>query len=178
MPIMLPRKDFQTIYEQGPDALFSVVTTLQEQTLLLAARVKELQDRLGKDSHNSSKPPSSDGLAKKPTSLRPQTERKPGGQKGRPGKTLSLTETPDQIVVHAPAQCACCGLSLTATDGQPGERRQVADLPPLRLFVTEHQSQRKTCSGCGAVSCGAFPDGVLQRAGSLTARIWPRSPCR
>lgn len=161
---MLTRQDFQTIYEQGPEAVFSIVTTLEEQTLLLAARVKELEDRLGKDSHNSSKPPASDGFAKKPTSLRPQTGRKPGGQKGHPGKTLALTDTPDAVVVHAPNQCACCGLSLAEAAAQPGERRQVLDLPPLRLFVTEHQSQRKTCRGCGALTCGAFPEGVSQPA--------------
>ncbi len=161
---MLIRQDFQTTYEQGPDAVFSVVTTLQAQIETLQAELKKLRDRLGKDSHNSSKPPSSDGLARKPVSLRPQTGRKPGGQKGHPGKTLSLTDTPDAIVVHAPAQCACCGFSLLATDGLPGERRQVADLPPLRLVVTEHQSQRKTCSGYGAVTCGAFSTGVSQAA--------------
>ena len=161
---MLTRQDFQTIYEQGPDAVFAEFTALQEQMALLAARLKELEDRLGKNSHNSSKPPSSDGLAKKPVSLRPQTGRKPGGQKGHPGKTLALTDTPDKVVVHAPDQCACCGLPLAEAVAEPGERRQVADLPPLRLFITEHQSQRKTCGGCGAVTCGAFPAGVSQTA--------------
>ena len=161
---MLTREDFQTIYEQGPDAVFVEFTTLQTQIDTLQAELKDLRDRLGKDSHNSSKPPSSDGLAKKPASLRPRTGRKPGGQKGHPGKTLSLTDTPDEIVVHTPDQCACCGLPLAEAAAEPGERRQVADLPPLRLFVTEHQSQRKTCGGCGAVTVGAFPDGVSQPA--------------
>lgn len=161
---MLTREDFQTIYEQGPDAVFAEVIALQEQMALLAARLKELEDRLGKNSHNSSRPPASDGLAKKPVSLRPHTTRKPGGQKGHPGKTLSLTDTPDDVVVHAPKQCACCGLSLAETATEPGERRQVLDLPPLRLFVTQHQSQRKTCGGCGAVTAGAFPEGVSQSA--------------
>ena len=127
-------------------------------------RVKELEDRLSKDSRNSSKLPSSDGLAKKLTSLRPHTGRKPGGQKGHPGKTLSLTQTPDDVIVHAPEQCACCGLSLAEAEAEPGERRQVADLPPLRLFVTKHQSQRKTCPGCGTANSGAFPEGVAQPA--------------
>ena len=166
---MLTREDFQTIDEQGPDPVFATFTTLQAQIDTLQAELKALRDRLGKDSHNSSKPPASDGLAKKPVSLRPQTGRKPGGQKGHPGKTLALTDTPDQIVVQAPHQCACCGLPLAEAEAEPGERRQVADLPPLRLFVTEHPSQRKTCGGCGAVTCGAFPDGVSQ-----TAQYGPR----
>ena len=166
---MLTRQDFQTIYEQGPDAVFSVVMTMQAQMDTLQAELKELRDRLGKDSHNSSKPPSSDGFARKPVSLRQRTGRKPGGQPGHPGKTLSLTDTPDAVVVHAPEQCACCGLSLAETDGQSGERRQVLDLPPLRLVVTEHQSQRKTCPGCGAANVGAFPAQVSQ-----TAQYGPR----
>ena len=161
---MLTRDDFQTTYAQGPDAVFSVVTTLQAQIDTLQAELKELRDRLGKDGHNSSKPPLSDGLAKKPTSLRPQTTRKPGAQKGHPGKTLALTDTPDEIVVHAPEQCACCGLSLANAAAETGERRQVLDLPPLRLFVTEHHSQHKTCLACGTATVGTFPEGVSQPA--------------
>src|SRR5437868_3385376 len=159
---MLTRQDFQTIYEQGPDALFALVSALQEQAALLSARVKELEDRLSKDSHNSSKPPSSDGLAKKPVSLRQKTGRKPGGQQGHPGKTLSFAEAPDEILLHSPAHCACCGLSLSETDGPVGERRQVFDLPPLCLAVTEHRALRKTCPGCGTANVGAFPAEVSQ----------------
>jgi transposase len=173
---MLTRHDFQTIYEQGPETVFATVTlmqttlaTQQEQIVALTLRVKELEDRLGKDSHNSSKPPSSDGFARKPVSLRQRTGRKPGAQPGHPGKTLSLTDTPDAVVVHAPEQCAGCGLALVETAGQPGERRQVLDLPPLRLVVTEHQSQRKTCPGCGAANRGVFPAEVSQ-----TAQYGPR----
>jgi transposase len=81
---------------------------LQEQVDLLSARVKELEDRRNSDSHNSSKPPSSDGF-KKPVSLRKPIGRKPGGQKRHPGRTLSFSDTPDQIVVHSPMACACCG---------------------------------------------------------------------
>ena len=159
---MLTRQDFQTIYEQGSEPVFALVSAQQEQIALLAVRVKELEDRLGKDSHNSSKPPSSNGLAKKPVSLRPATGRKPGAQKGHPGKTLLLTEMPDAVLVYTPEQCTGCGLSLTETTAEAGERRQVLDLPPLRLFVTEHQSQRKTCPGCGTPNTGAFPEGVSQ----------------
>ena len=106
----------------------------------LQAELKELRDRLGKDSHNSSKPPSSDGLAKKPVSLRPQTGRKPGGQKGHLGKIMALTDTPDEIVLHAPDQGACCGLALAEAQAETGERRQVLDLPPLRRQVGQMES--------------------------------------
>src|SRR5262245_44965102 len=114
---MLTRDQFQPIYDQGPDAVFAVFTALQEQIDTLKTEVKALRDRLDTDSHNSSKPPSSDGLAKKPISLRSKTGRKPGGQKGHHGHTLSFSENPDEIVVHTPVGCACCGQSLAAVEG-------------------------------------------------------------
>ena len=75
---MLTREQFQTIYDQGFDAVFLVLTTMQQQMDALQAEVAALRERLDKDSHNSHKPPSSDGLSKKPVSLRLQTGRKPG----------------------------------------------------------------------------------------------------
>ena len=77
----------------------------------LLARVAELERRLGLDSSNSGKPPSSDGLKKpsRTTSLREPSGRKPGGQKGHPGTTLRRTEHPDAIVDHLPRVCAHCG---------------------------------------------------------------------
>jgi transposase len=161
---MLTREQFQTIYDQGPDALFELVSALEKQIALLSAQVKELQDRLDKDSHNSSKPPSSDGLRKKPTlpSLRQKSGRKPGGQKGHPGRNLAFCEDPHQIVVHAPTQCTCCGGRLEAALGHEGERRQVVDLPPLSLQVTEHRVQAKVCPDCGHSTLAIFPPGVSQ----------------
>jgi transposase len=161
---MFTRDEFQKLYEQGPDAVWSAFARLQDtlvaqqqqiDTLLL--QVKELQDRLGKDSHNSNKPPSSDGLKKKPVSLRQQNGRKPGGQKGHPGRTLEFAEDPDHIRVHAPACCQGCGTDLAGVPGKTGERRQVFDLPPLALEVTEHQSEHKRCPHCGKDNQGAFP---------------------
>lgn len=164
---MLTREEFQSIYEQGPDAVWAVVDALQQAVLnlqtqveTLTARVKELEDRLGKDSHNSNKPPSSDGYKKKPVSLRENTGRKPGGQQGHTGKTLSFSETPQSIVVHSPAICRDCGHSLAEVSGTEGERRQVLDLPPLSLVTTEHRSLHKTCPRCGTHNAGAFPEEV------------------
>jgi transposase len=161
---MLTREEFQTIYDQGPDAVFALVSSFEEQLALLALRLKELEDRLGKDSHNSNKPPSSDGLRKKPApqSLRQKTGRNPGGQKGHPGHHLAFAATPDQIIEHAPTQCACCGLDLETICGQEGERRQVLDLPPLSLQVTEHRSLCKVCPACGHSNAAPFPEEVAQ----------------
>ena len=90
---MLTRDKFQTIDDQGPNAVYVLVTALHQQIDLLTARVNALEDRLNKDSRNSRKPPSSDGLSKKPVSLRSQTGRKPGGQKRHEGSTLALSDS-------------------------------------------------------------------------------------
>ena len=108
--------------------------------------MEQLQRRLGLDSSNSGKPPSSDGPGKPPA--KPRTApagpvgKRPGGQPGHKGVTLSQTATPDQIETHVPTSCADCGASLSApdTEGEP-LRRQVFDLaPPPPLEVTEHQA--------------------------------------
>jgi transposase len=153
---MFTREQFQTLYEQGPDVLFDLFTAMQEQIDALKAEVKELRDRLDADSHNSSKPPSSDGF-QKPVSLRKPTGKKPGGQKGHPGRTLSFSDTPDQIVVHSPVCCAGCGKALAGVEGCQTQRRQVVDLPPLSLVTTEHRIESKRCPDCGFETVAAFP---------------------
>src|SRR4051794_41189869 len=74
------------------------------------ARIAELERQLAASSRNSSQPPSSEGLDKPaPKSLRGRSGRKPGGQPGRPGRTLRQVERPDEVVVHEPGACAGCG---------------------------------------------------------------------
>ncbi len=135
------------------------------QNTVLQARVQELEARLAKDSHNSGKPPSSDGLARKTKSLRRRSGRKPGGQIGHRGETLRLVAVPDVVVEHRPAVCLGCHLPLAA-DAPPvlRERRQVQELPPLRLRVTEHQALHVRCPACRAVSVGTFPAEAPSRA--------------
>ena len=162
--LLLTREQFQPIYDQGFEAVWAVLEAMQHayqsQIMALEARVKELEDRLGKDSHNSSKPPSSDGYQKKPVSLREQSGRKPGGQQGHKGRTLSFAETPDTVLLHSPSHCTGCGGSLAEVVGEEGERRQVLDLPPLSLLATEHRALRKSCPHCGRTNVAAFPEGV------------------
>ncbi len=136
----------------------------REHLALLAARVQELEARLAKDSHNSSKPPSSDGLARTTKSLRRRSGKKAGGQLGHRGETLHLVATPDAVVEHRPAVCAQCH---TPLDGAPvvlRERRQVQDLPRVRLVVTEHRALHVRCPHCHAVTVGAFPAAAPSRA--------------
>jgi transposase len=132
----------------------------------LQARVQELAARLAKDSHNSGKPPSSDGLARKPKRLRKKSGRKPGGQIGHRGETLRLAATPDEIIEHRPAVCSACQLPLDALQSRVvlRERRQVQEVPPLRLRITEHQALHVDCPACHGVSVGTFPPEAPSRA--------------
>lgn len=159
---MLPRDQFQILYDQGPAAVYALLVAMQQQIDALTARVAELEARLSKDSHNSSKPPSSDPPKPKPVSLRPKTGKPSGGQKGHPGTTLSFCETPDQVVWHRPPVCTGCGHSLADTKETEGERRQVFDLPPLRLVVTEHRTAACVCPQCQTKNQAVFPKGVSQ----------------
>ncbi len=137
----------------------------REHLALLAARVQELEARLAKDSHNSGKPPSSDGLGRKTKSLRRRSGKQPGGQLGHRGETLHLVATPNAVVEHRPAVCAQCQASLDAAAVVVlRERRQVQDLPRVRLVVTEHQALHVRCPTCQAVSVGAFPVEAPSRA--------------
>ncbi len=138
----------------------------REQIAALLLRVQELEARLAKDSHNSSKPPSSDGLKRKTKSLRAKSGKKPGGQLGHRGETLHLVAVPDEVVEHRPAVCGACQSPL-AEDASVVlyERRQVHELPPVvRLRVTEHRALHVRCATCEHVSSGSFPADVSSRA--------------
>ncbi len=141
------------------DRLWAMVESLTARVEALTAEVAELKGRLTKDSHNSSKPPSSDGL-RKPKSLRQSSGKKRGGQKGHPGSTLRKVAKPDHVIDHAPPGiCDGCGQVLPA--GSVVEARQVMELPPLAVQVTEHRCLAVTCT-CGKVHHGEFPSGVTE----------------
>ena len=151
--------------------LEALVAALQAQNAELRAviaaqnaRIAELERQLGLNSGNSGKPPSSDGLKKKPArvnSLRERSGKKPGGQKGHPGKTLSRTETPDATIDHFPETCPGCGGSLNEAMATGHTARQVFDLPtPQPLIVTEHRAHACRCAKCGAETRAVFPAGV------------------
>lgn len=160
------RSAIQSAFEQGGlDGTFRLVVTLlneqearhQDVVAKLEARISELEKRLGKNSSNSSKPPSSDGL-KRTKSLRPKnTGRKPGGQPGHPGQTLSQSPNPDITVAVPLKQCPECGMDLSGQSVEGEEKRQVFDLPPIKMQVTEYRAQRKTCPNCGRSVSAGFP---------------------
>ncbi|MVM42290.1 hypothetical protein GO730_39030 [Spirosoma sp. HMF3257] len=113
------------------NSLLAEVQRLKARVHELETENAELKTRLAQNSANSSKPPSSDGLTKKPLikpALPKEAGKKPGGQPGHPGKTLHFVEQPDAVHIHQATQCQYCGALLQA-EGQPVARRQVFDLP-------------------------------------------------
>lgn len=164
---MMKREEIQAVYDLGAEAvialvegLFAIIHEQQTQIEALTARVKELEDRLATNSHNSSKPPSSDAFNKQSKSLRQPSDKKSGGQPGHPGKTLLKVENPDHLIIHPVAQCHLCGDDLGAVPATDYEARQVFDLPPLKLEVTEHRAEIKSCPGCGVSNTAPFPPTV------------------
>jgi transposase len=158
-------KPFETMSRENLLALIQHqaerIALLEKQNAELGARVAKLEGQLAKNSSNSSKPPSSDGLKKaKPKSRRERGKRQSGGQAGHPGETLNMVDTPDEIVVHRVSSCRHCQHDLRGAVVKRVVRRQVFDLPPLRLHVSEHQAEVKVCGGCGRRSRALFPDGV------------------
>lgn len=158
-------KPFETMSRENLLALIHYqaerIALLEKQNAELGARVAKLEGQVAKNSSNSSKPPSSDGLKKaKPKSRRERGKRKSGGQAGHKGETLKMVDTPDEIVVHPVEVCGQCQHDLRATAVQQVVRRQVFDMPPLRLHISEHQAEVKLCPCCGQRSRAQFPGGV------------------
>jgi len=161
----LPRDDASAaaVADAVIKALQAENAVLRSENAALIGRLAELERRLGLNSSNSGKPPSSDGLKKPPRvrSLREPSGRKTGGQNGHPGETLRRIETPDATIHHYPEVCAGCGEPLTAAMATDHVARQVFDLPePRPLIVTEHRAHGCRCAACGTQTRGAFPEGV------------------
>lgn len=175
------REQVLTTYEAGPEAVVALVeqlvagfaeqlegvtarvAALEAENAALRGEIQALRGRLGKDSRNSSKPPSSDGPGgprRVPKSLRGASGRRPGGQPGHPGAGLRLVEQPDRVEVHQPAACAGCGHDLASAPVLRTERRQVIDLPVVRAQVVEHRAETRACPGCGRATAAPFPADV------------------
>jgi len=156
-----------TAYEKQLAALREQVATVDD----LRAEINELKERLGQNSSNSSKPPSSD-----PPSYKPKPEREPkgrgrGGQPGHQGSTRKLLPAGevDHIVELRPAHCSGCGHRLRGADAQP-ERHQVSEVPPVRVEVTEYRRHALRCPTCGVMTRAAWPVEMARRATGLRAQ--------
>jgi transposase len=146
------------------ESLLVLIMEMGQQMREMAEEIQSLKDQLAKHSGNSGQPPSSDGLKKKPVpkSLRVKGKRKSGGQVGHEGHTLEMSDYPDQVIYHEVDRCPACGADLSQVSVRGMEKRQVLDVPPLRLEVIEHQAEVKGCPHCGETVKGTFPTEVSQ----------------
>ena len=160
------KKIVKDIEEVVKTALFRI-KELSRRVLALEAENAELRERLAryekpvKNSHNSSIPPSREGLReqaiRRTRSLRIPSERPNGGQKGHEGNTLLMSDTPDITETHIPGYCSSCGLPLSEIEGKEVETRQSIDIPlPICPVITNHVNIEKICS-CGKCNRGTFP---------------------
>jgi transposase len=168
------------IYNQSPEAVVQLVQALcaviAEQGAIIAEqgvviteqaarsaeqdeKIKSLEDQLSKNSRNSSKPPSTD-INKKRRSLRGQSGKPVGGQTGHKGRTLEMVDDPDKVNIHEVHECQSCGMSLHDVQAIDFERRQVFDLPRIKVEVTEHRAESKICPRCGSLNKATFPEKV------------------
>lgn len=155
------------ILREGLKEAIASIGYLQEQVTSLQGvidaqheRIKTLERQQAKDSHNSSLPPSSDRFVRPPKSLREKSGQKPGGQRGHRGHHLRQVQTPDEVLTHPVVCCEYCHHDLSTHPADLAERRQVIDLPPKRLWVTEHQVEEKQCPRCFHLTRASFPTGV------------------
>jgi transposase len=167
-------KEIHSAYLEGEEAivallegwtnrLVAVVEEQEESLQKLREQVDALKDQLAKNSRNSGKPPSSDGYQKpSPKSLRKRHGKKSGGQPGHVGYTLQAVEHPNRVRVHRVNSCSHCQGSLKRVKVRGYENRQVFDVPRVRIRVTEHQCEIKSCPHCGKENRAEFPVGVTQ----------------
>jgi transposase len=172
MNLQLPTDDeICAAFEKGQSAILDLFHDVAAQVTLLAQQLakqgellQELQARLGKNSRNSSKPPSSDGYgkAKRTESLRKSGDKPNGGQPGHEGQTLMAVAHPDRIETHEVPRCLHCQAFLDEIESVGYEERQVFDIPAIRIEVTAHRAEIKVCVACGSANKGTFPESVGQ----------------
>ncbi|MBE2930814.1 IS66 family transposase [Anoxybacillus flavithermus] len=149
------------------------IKQLRKENEQLKYRVQELEARTKKNSSNSHLPPSSDRFANTRSSRQPSGN-KPGGQEGHQGTTLRQVEHPHHRVVHRVHTCQGCGASLREVKPFKVDIRQVFDVPPVPIEVTQHEREVKSCPHCRCVQQAEFPAHVtnhVQYGPRLTALV-------
>jgi transposase len=160
MPIQMSPDDIRAVYRQGEDAVVGLISMLIDRLNSLEEEVTRLKGIINKDSHNSSKPPSTDFKRPVPKSLRQSGKRKSGGQPGHQGFSLRRAEDPDHRESHAIDGKCICGEDIRNGERLEDELRQTADIPPpQKLEYTEHCAEKFKCR-CGRIHTASFPVGV------------------
>jgi transposase len=172
MNLQLPTDDeICAAFEKGQAAMLDLFHDVAVQVVELAQQLakqsellQELQARVGKNSRNSSQPPSSDGYGKgkRTTSLRKSGDKPNGGQPGHEGQRLLAAADPDRVETHEVLSCRHCQASLDEIEAMGYEERQVFDIPAIRIEVTAHRAEIKVCPACGQTTKGAFPESASQ----------------
>ena len=146
------------------EELLAVIEAQARTIEALQAEVVELKRRLGRNSGNSSQPPSADGPGASPSRVaRRRSGRKPGKQPGAGGSALLQISDPDEVIDHVPAACGGCGADLAGASAAGMVRRQVHDIPTIAPVVVEHRLYRRRCT-CGMTTTATAPAGVRAAA--------------
>jgi transposase len=137
-----------------------MVAELVAQNEALADRVAHLEAELARNSENSSKPPASDPIAPRQSRAERRAAarkagRRQGKQPGAPGANLARRQ-PEVTLTHRPVCCAGCGADLAGAEVIGEVRRQVLEIPKIRVRVIDHVAERRRC-GCGHETVAAFP---------------------
>jgi len=157
--------EIKKLCKENPDKIVELINALIESNIKLLNRVKELENRLNKDSNNSNKPPSGDNIRSKLNrkTKKRKKKRKHGGQKGHKGSTLKAVSEPDHIQTHELNTCSKCNHSLEDVNSKGYDKRQEFDIPPIVIEVIEHRAEIKICPCCGEEIKADFPNDITQK---------------
>lgn len=160
------QEELRKLCTSNPDIIVSIILSqsniineLRETIRMMSEQLKTLQAQKNQDSHNSSKPPSSDGMKRTISSTRTKSNRPSGGQRGHKGTTLVMKDKPDRTIEHTVDQCSC-GCSLKSVSVRRRHQRQMIDIPMPKIEYTEHQSEEKQCPNCGRITVAPFPEDI------------------
>jgi transposase len=153
-PASIPHHVWVSLSDEARTVIASVIEGLGK-------RIAELEEKLNRNSSNSSRPPSSDPIGVKRQPPAPPSKKRRGGQEGHPRRLRALVppERVASVTDCKPTECRRCGHSLSGEDAEP-RRHQVAELPPIEPEVHEYRLHRLCCPRCHTVTSGVLPDGV------------------
>ena len=166
----MTKKEAIDFCKNNPEAAAEIILMVEELKKIIAAqekRIKELETKLNMNSKNSSKPPSSDNKLKisKKSNKKNIQKRKKGGRKGREGKTLKMVEKPNKIIKLKPTLCSCCNQDISENKSIKYIKRQIFDIPPMNIEVTEYQTHLIKCPNCNNTNKANFPNNVKAPTG-------------